>query len=214
MEVSSHDCRFPNRSATGLESKRLSSATVRASFPGLLLMLALFGGLHASRVAAQSSSYLAEYKLKSVFIYNFVQFVDWPKSSFTATNSPIVIGVVGVDPFGSLLEEVVKDETVKGHPLRVERFPNAEAIQPCHVLFISRSERDRLPAVFQKISGLSVFTVSDIDRFAERGGIVNFAVQDGKLRYAINIDAAKDAGLNISSKLLRLARIVEPSAGK
>src|SRR5205085_5344696 len=84
----------------------------------------------------------SEYGLKSMFLYQFCRFMEWPNSAFSSPNDPLIIGVVGDDPFGSLLNEAVEGETYHGRPIRIEHYRNAREIKRCHILFVSRSEGD------------------------------------------------------------------------
>jgi YfiR/HmsC-like len=149
-------------------------------------------------------------ELEAVFLFNFSQFVDWPPQAFADANAPIVIGVLGSDPFGATLDEVVRGETVKGRALIVRRFRSIEELTDCQILFVSRSERARLEPILQALKGRSVLTVSDLEDFAQEGGVICFVLVESKIRLRVNLGAARAAGLTLSSKLLRPAQIVSP----
>jgi hypothetical protein len=149
-----------------------------------------------------------EYQLKAVFLFNFSQFVDWPPAAFADERAPLVIGVLGEDPFGGELDAAVSGETVNGRPLTVRRYRRVEEIEQCHILFIDRSERDRLGKILDKIDGRSVLTVGDFEGFARNGGMIRFVSSGNRIRLRINLEAAQAADLAISSKLLRPAEIV------
>ncbi len=151
-----------------------------------------------------------EYQLKAIFLFNFAQFVDWPSEAFPEGQTPLVIGVLGEDPFGAYLDETVRGEIVNNRPLLVQRYRRVEEIQTCHVLFISRSEAGQLEQILADLKGRSILTVSDVDGFAGRGGMIRFVIENNKIRLRVNLEAAKDADLVISSKLLRPAEIVAP----
>jgi YfiR/HmsC-like len=155
----------------------------------------------------------SEYQLKAIFLFNFAQFVEWPPQSFTAPDAPFIIGVVGQDPFGEHLDAAVRGETVMGHTLVVKRYRNISDVEPCHILFIGDSELPRLEKILHSTERYAVLTVSDIDRAAERGAIIQFTNERNRLRLRINVAAAKAAGLTISSKLLRPAEIVTARSG-
>ena len=146
--------------------------------------------------------------MKAVFLFNFAQFVEWPTNSFADLQSPIVIGVLGDDPFGNYLDELVRGEQVNHRPLVIKRYTRVEEIKSCQILFISASERDRLDSVFQKLRGCSILTVGDTEGFASRGGMIRFVVEKNKIRLRINLDSARAANLVLSSKLLRTAEKV------
>lgn len=151
-----------------------------------------------------------EYKLKAVFLFNFAQFVDWPAQAFPDAQSPLVIGVLGQDPFGAYLDEIVRDEKVKGRPLLVERHRQVDEVRACHILFVSRSESERLDAVLLELKGRPILTVGDTDDFAKRGGMIRFVTEKNKTRMSVNLGAAKESKLKISSRFLRSAEIVTP----
>ena len=146
--------------------------------------------------------------VKAVFLYNFAQFVDWPPEAFSGPTSPMVIGVLGDDPFGPLLDETVNREVVKRHELVVQRYRRVEEIRTCHILFISRSEAKSLEDILVKLNGRAILTVGDSDEFALRGGMIRFLTAGNRVRMRINLKATKAAGLTVSSNLLRAAEIV------
>ena len=141
-----------------------------------------------------------EYSLKAAYLFNFTQFIEWPSNSFISPDAPIVIGVLGEDPFGGALDQAIKDKAVHGRSFELKRFKQIGEMRGCHVLFVCASEAGRLPEIFLAAQKGGILTVSDIDRFAERGGIINF--------YKENNNAAERAGTKISSQLLRLGTIV------
>jgi uncharacterized protein DUF4154 len=147
-----------------------------------------------------------EYQVKAGFLYNFVKFVDWPASAFPPTGDTVIIGVIGDDPFGAILDQVLQGKTCcHDRKLVVRRFQRIDQIAECHVLFIASSEEPRLAEILRVLDGVSVLTVGEMERFVERGGMIGFQRADNKLRFEINTDAANRAGLTISSQLLKLA---------
>jgi hypothetical protein len=149
-----------------------------------------------------------EYQIKAVFLFNFAQFVEWPPRAFHDAHSPLVIGVLGEDPFGSYLDEAVRGEKIGDRPLVVRRYRRGDDLAGCHILFISRSEAGRLDPIVASLRGRSVLTVGEDDGFIREGGILRFVTENHKIRLKINMEAARAAGLTISSKLLRPALIV------
>ncbi len=149
-----------------------------------------------------------ESAVRAVFLFNFAQFVDWPPQAFASPESPLVIGVLGEDPFGGFLDETVRGEQVNHRPLVIQRFRRVEEITTCHVLFISRSEPEQLGPVLAALKGRAILTVGDTDAFSRNGGMIRFLTDRGKTRLRINLGAAKAAELTISSKLLRSAEVV------
>lgn len=151
-----------------------------------------------------------EYQLKAVFLFHFAQFVEWPPDAFPEAHTPLVIGVLGEDPFGVYLDETVRGETVNTRSLVVHRYRGVEEIKTCHILFISRSEAGRLEEILATLKGRNILTVGDMDNFTGRGGMIRFLIEKNKIRLRVNLATTKNANLVISSKLLRPAEIVEP----
>lgn len=166
--------------------------------------LLLLGGLDASAQTGPSR----EYQVKAVFLFNFAQFVEWPPAAFAGANSPIVIGVLGENPFGTYLDETLRGEEVNNRPLEVQRYQRVDEIKTCHILFISPSETERYDQIFARLQGRSILTVGDTEGFATRGGMIRFLTEQNRIRLRVNVGAAKAAGLTISSQLLRAAEIV------
>jgi hypothetical protein len=160
-------------------------------------------GVHAP---AQRSA-MSEYAVKAAFLYNFAKFVEWPSG---APGGPIKIGILGKDPFGSTLDSTVRGKTANGRSLVVRRLKRTRDARSCHIVFISRSEKGRLTEILTAVKGAPVLTVADTERFAHQGGMVNFYLEQNKVRFEANVRAARHARLTISSKLLRLAKIVRP----
>lgn len=182
----------------------LPSALTWCVVCGLLLLV---GGPGAAAQAAVAG----EYQVKAVFLFNFAQFVEWPAAVFAGANSPIVIGVLGENPFGAYLEDTVRDEKVDNRPLEVRRYRRVEDIKTCHVLFISRSEAGRLEEILASLKDRNILIVGDGDDFVQRGGMIRLATAQNKVRLTINVDVARAANLKISSKLLRAADVVTAS---
>lgn len=151
-----------------------------------------------------------EYKVKAAFLYNFAKLTDWPTNTFAATNTPLVIGVVGKNPFDGELEAVISGKTIAGHPVDIVRFAMAGEIKACQVVFIPRSENGRQPATLAWLAGQPILTVGDAPEFARHGGIIGLVKAGGEIHFQINPAAAERAGLKLSSKLLRLAEIIQP----
>jgi hypothetical protein len=171
--------------------------------------LILLTALLAVPGTAGAEAAAPEYDVKAAFLYNFTKFVEWPSSAFHDDSSSLRLCVLGEDPFGESLETVA-EEAVDGRTLTVVRTGWMSDPAGCQILFISRSESKRLPRILAAVQGAPVLTVSDVDGFLEQGGIINFLLQGSKVRFEINQQRADQAGLKISSKLLRLATRVVP----
>ena len=169
-----------------------------------ILSLALVWLLTVGGGRAQESP-PTEYQLKAAFLLNFTKFVEWPPAAFAEAKSPIVLGILGENPFGDALERTIRDKTINNRPLEIKPFRSSAEATNCHILFISTSEKARLPEILAALRGASVLTVGETDRFTETGGMINFVRQGNKIRFQINEVAAKSVGLKISSKLLSLA---------
>ena len=150
----------------------------------------------------------SEYQVKAVFLFNFTQFVDWPAQSFADPRAPFVIGVLGRDPFGNALDEAVRGETVNGRVLVVERYRSVAELKPCQILFIDRSTGTDANKTLESLGHQGMLTVSDSDAQAPSTVIIRFLSEGKKIRLRINVESARDAGLTISSKLLRPAEVV------
>jgi hypothetical protein len=146
-----------------------------------------------------------EYEVKAAFLENFARFVSWPATALPHGDTPIVIGIVGDDPFGALLTEAMESRPVEGHPVRIVHFRWNDALAGCHILFIAASELNHLPQILSAVAGFPVLTVAEFDAFARRGGAIELKTAGNRVRFDINAGAASAAGLRVSSKLLTLA---------
>jgi uncharacterized protein DUF4154 len=169
--------------------------------------LGILGWAAAPNLSAEAAP-AGEYQIKAVFVYNFAHFVQWPPDALPAGPTPLVIGILGTDPFGAYLDEAVRGEKIDGHPLAVQRFARIEDVRDCQILFISQSENDRLDRILGDLKGRSILTVSEAAGFGGRGGMIGLVTVDHKIRLKINVGAARASTLTISSKLLRPAEIV------
>lgn len=151
---------------------------------------------------AQSAS-ASEYQVKAAFLFNFAKFVSWPPQAFRDANTPLVIGVLGRDPFGSHLDDTVRGERINNRQLVIRRYQSAAEINNCHVLFISRSESGRLDQIVAALQNRTLLIVTDADG-GKGGVIIRFVTEGNRIRFKIDAEAAKAAKLIISSKLLRL----------
>ena len=154
-----------------------------------------------------------EYDVKAVFLFNFAQFVEWPESSFASKDSPVVLGVLGNDPFGASLDQAVRGKSVDNRPMEVRRFRSVEEVKDCNILFVSSSEMTRLRSVLEALKGNDILTVGETDQFAREGGMICFVEREGRIRLLVNLEALQAAKLTVSSKLLRVAEIVSQGGG-
>ena len=148
-----------------------------------------------------------EYRIKAAYLYNFVKYVEWPGP----VPDSIVICVAGQNPFGTVLEDMIRNERVRGIPLRSVVIPGP--IDECHVVFTPRTSR--VPVYLKAATGTPTLTVGETDNFIELGGMINFFLVEGKIvRFEINRAAAERVNLRISTRLLQLARLAEPRTDK
>ncbi len=162
-----------------------------------------------SQPPTQSDASSTEFLVKAAFVYNFTQFVDWPAGSFARNDSPIVIGLVGSDPLGQAIEHTIQEKRTNGRPFVIRRLGIDAALRECHMVVVSRDEAQRLDKIVEILQSAPVLTIGESQGFANRGGIINLVLQDGKIGMEVNVLAARMAHLSISSKLLSLARIVQ-----
>jgi len=169
------------------------------------------GALAQDRDSSNSSEYL----IKAGFIFNFAKFVEWPPTTFAQPDSPIVIGILGTDPFGAIIDQIVQDKKIGGRGFVVKRMKwgtDLKDLKECKILFVGASERVHIDELVQIVRGLPILTVGETPGFAEHGGVIRLVLEDNRVRFEVNVDAARQAGLTISSRLLTLARIIQPAA--
>ena len=154
---------------------------------------------------------VAREKLEAVYLLNFGRFVAWPQEDFASEEAPFIIGILGQDPFGSVIDEVIRGEKIERHPIVVRRFASISEVGSCHILFVANSEADRLERLFEHLGDRHVLTVSDIADFASRGGIIQFLQDRERVRFRINLRRAKKSALEMSAKLLRPAEVISHS---
>lgn len=171
----------------------------------------LFAGLAVLPLKSQTVS--REYDLKAVFLYNLAAFIDWPESVISQSDDPFVIGVIGVNPFGSALDDIVRDERIKGRPILIRHINTKEGAVGCHIIFVSASERREIKSIVRFFRQQPVLSVADSPGFLDAGGMVLLDA-DTRIRVKVNLGALRAAGLAMSPKLLRLAEVVDmpPSA--
>lgn len=149
----------------------------------------------------------SEYAVKAAYLYNFAKFVEWPPGAFSKNDAPLVICIASDNPFGDTLT-VISNKTVDNHPVEVRNTSVMASFDRCHIIFISRAEQGRFKTVLAKLARLPILTVSDISGFAQFGGMIELFEAEQRIRFNININAARQANLRLSSQLLKLATIV------
>jgi hypothetical protein len=172
---------------------------LRFSFGAMLAVLVVFGA---------QGQMPDEYQVKAAFLYNFAKFVDWPPAAFETPHDPVTICLLGRSRLGTALEEAIHGKAVAERAFVVREVGGVEPASNCHILFVSSSERKRLRSIRDLLQGSGTLTVGESTGFATEGGVINFKLENGRVRLEINLDAADREKLHISSKLLSLAQIV------
>ncbi|GJM20762.1 MAG: hypothetical protein DHS20C15_06770 [Planctomycetota bacterium] len=189
-------------------AKIFSRATVLLL--GLALAPSTLSEPAAPPVFAESAGdSVEEYLLKAAFLYNFANFTTWPDDAFEDERSPLVFAVLGEDPFDEHLIATLDEKHINGRPLKLVNYAELEELGDCHLLFVSRSEAAHVAQLHTLLADRAVFTVSDIDRYAHMGGVARLGIEEQRPVMEINTSAAKRADLQISSQLLKLARVIE-----
>ncbi len=192
------------------------TVTVLRSFPGnhrrlwwlaaALLVYLHWGPMFASgSLAAERTA--PEYQVKAAFLLNFTKFIEWPATAFADAQSPFAVCVLGEDPFGGVLDQIVAGETVNGRKLVIEKLRRPPAAKSCQVLFLTASQRE--PSGALEHLGPGVLTVGEADGFLRDGGMIRFVIENQRVRFDVNQKALENASLVVSSKLLNVARSVQ-----
>jgi hypothetical protein len=192
-----------------LPVNNLKRASIRRRIFAFCRMGLVFVGasLAGSLPATAAEPASKEYQVKAAFIYNFTKFVDWP-GRFASPTAPIVVGVFGRNPFGEELEKIVRDRKVNGRSISVVALSSANEARRAHVVFVPDGEEDALEKQISLLVKSGVLVVGESDRFQALGGVVTFTTEDDKVRFTINMTAAEQGGLKISSQLQKLATVI------
>ncbi len=203
----------PVSSGTIASRRRISRPGLRSLFLQVIIFSSVFNFPRALPAQLRPPS---EYELKAAFLFNFAKFVDWPPNTFAGPDAPFLVCVLGTDPFGGALDNALRGKVIAEHPASVSRIKRVADINGCQILFVAASESHLLPEILAKIRGQFVLVIGETDDFASSGGAIQFTLEENRVRFFINPDAAGRAGLKISSKLLALAKIVRdaPATGK
>lgn len=175
----------------------------------LWLFTAILWVLAAPISPAQNSAHESE--VKATLLFNFCHFVEWPATAFTDSSSPFVIGILGRDPFGKFIDDLVKGEKTHGRPIQVRRFTRLEEMTEVQLLYVSPSEQNRVRAIIAASRDRPLLSVGEAAEpgFSRLGGMIEFAPEGKNIKLRINLDEARKAGLAISARLLRLAEITQ-----
>jgi len=154
----------------------------------------------------QAKRVQAEYKIKAACLFRFMQFIEWPKSTFADESAPLIVAVLGKDPFGDLLDDAMKNKRVGGRDVVVKRFSTSKEVEACHLVFVSSSESGTLKEALEALKPHHAATVGETEDFLKAGGIFRFFVAEGKVQFEVSKEAAKESGIEIRSQLLRLGK--------
>lgn len=172
----------------------------------LMILLVLFCWTGVSERAAGET--LSENEVKAAYLFNFSKFVEWPEHAFASKSSPIVICILGDDPFGDILSGF-ESKRIQNRPISVVRTKNQDQVKSSHILYICDSEKKDLSGILAKVAGKACFTVSSVNDFASMGGMIGFVRKGNNIRFEANLDAIRHGELVVSSRLLNLAQIVK-----
>jgi YfiR/HmsC-like len=171
------------------------------------LVTAVFAGVSLALCAPAQA--LDEYQVKAAFLYNFAKFVEWPSEAFRTPKDPILVCVLGRNPFGNALEEAIRGKSIAGRTFAYRHVSDAESASACQILFVGSEESKHFRSLLENLKPMGILTVGEAPGFAADGGVINFKLDDGRVRFEINVNAAEHEQLHISAKLLSLAQIVK-----
>jgi len=177
-----------------------------------VVCLVLFGAIAFPVLGGSPSNDFSEYQVKAAFLFNFAKFVEWPASAYATGSSPVSICVLGDNPFSDSLEKAVAGQSTNGRPLVVRQVESPKEAGDCNMVFVCPSEQGHFTQIIGNLQGKSVLTVADADAFAEQGGMIQFYIENNRVRFEVNVNACTHAHLKVSSKLLALAKIVSGGA--
>jgi hypothetical protein len=180
---------------------------VRSSVRAGCIVLTVAACIVSAQLHGQSSN-LTPSEVKVDFVLNVVKFVEWPDTAFPSSSEPITFCLVGPDALGKALSQAIHQQPIKGRIVTVRKYNAGDDLRRCHVLFVNASEQPRVAQILSDVAGASVLTVSDMPGFAEAGGVVQFAVEENRVHFFVNREAATQARLRISAKLLTLSQVV------
>jgi hypothetical protein len=180
----------------------------------VFLVLLLFFPLSSFVPAAVSSPGPSEYDVKAAFVGNFARFVQWPASVHKNDQEPLIVGVLGVDPFGRSLDDALADQEGDAPTFSIRRSNNLDDLRGCQILFISSSEKVRMTQIAQALQEMPVLLIGDDEEMVEKGCHIGFLMEKNRIRFTIDVEAANLAGLKLSAKLLALAKRVSREPGE
>ncbi len=169
------------------------------------LAVAVVGACLPTSLTRANAPAHTEYEVKAAYLYNFGRFVEWPQNSAASHENQFAICVLGHDPFGAALDATISGEKIDGKNVVARRISKPGEAGGCRVIFITPGKGGQMKGILAALENSSVLTVSDVPMFVEDGGMVEFVMTDERVRFEINLAAARQAGLNLSSELLKVA---------
>lgn len=163
-------------------------------------------------VASVCAGAEVESQVKGALIPKIANFVEWPETAFSSSNAPLVVAILGTDPFGAEFEQAMKQQRIHSRPVIVQRYNTWAHTNDCHILIVGRSEAPRMEQLVRRIGTRPILTLGDFAGFAEQGGVVNFIKVDGRIRFEVNLEAADKQRLRVSARLLQVSRVVRASS--
>jgi len=170
-----------------------------------LLRVLLFAVALTAAAQEDSEAAPGEYDVKAAFVYKIATFVDWQESLFDSASAPLVFGILGEDPFGAIFDSVIANKFIGSHPLQAIRANQQDKLPYCHVLFVCQADAKRTPQIVSNLTGIRTLTICDANPAVVTGLMVYLVMQEDRVRLAINHHRTGDAGLKISSRVLKLA---------
>jgi hypothetical protein len=189
--------------ADRMKSRNMRARMMRFVLAGFITVC-LFGG-PVSGAPAQEQRH-GEYQVKAAFIYKFINFIEWPPESGFNDSPSINLCIIGDDPFGRAIDDM-RSEIIKGKKPAIRRYASYEEARNCHIIFIPASEKYNAGHILKSARKSTALTVGDIEEFAGKGAIISFFIEESKVRFIINTEAARRSGLKISAKLLKLSKV-------
>ena len=155
-----------------------------------------------------------EQQVKGAFLTKFPLFIDWPAGTFASASSPIVIGILGKNPFGDGFEQEVGRQKARDRSFQLKLLRGLDGLKECHILYIHPEQDGRLAEVLARLGHAPVLIAGDAASFVERGGMINFIKREGKVRFQVNLEAVRAAGLRIDARLLQVSEVIKPPKSK
>lgn len=172
------------------------------------MVLATVGSLCEGSSVVERDWARNEYAVKAGFLFHFAQFVEWPDGAFHDAKSPLAYCTTGFDPFRGELDATLRGKVVGGRPVEVRHLKQAQDAQGCHILFIGEDQKLQVAAAVTFLNSAPVLLVGESEGFVKAGGMIGFSVEDSKVKFEVNLEAAQKAGLKINARLLTLAKTV------